>query len=129
MRKILRAELANILSQNVCEVVFVRRRPERAPGRSLTRRMITTNSINLLTSENGIRSLNFRLPKGPKQINEQIHNIVVAWDIIMQDYRNISMDDCYLVQTIPDDDNFWKFYNEILYPMSKEQKLQFMDGL
>lgn len=128
MRRIARLELDGLLNNNVCEIVFVRRRPERAPGRPGIRRMICSNSISLLNSENGKRSLNFRFPRGPKQINESEHNIVVVWDIIMQDYRNVSMDVCYLVRTIPDGDEFWTYFNNELYPMSKEQKLKYMDN-
>lgn len=127
MKKVSRAELDSLLNSNVCEIVFVRRRPERAPGRPLIRRMLCSNSLKLLTSENGKRSLNFRLPRGPKQIDEVLHNVVVVWDIFMQDYRNVSMEACYLVQSIPDDDRFWNYFNNVLYPMSAEQKMRFMD--
>jgi hypothetical protein len=126
MRKVSRLELDNLLNHNACEIVFMRRRPERAPGRPPYRRMLCSNSMELLNSENGIRSLNFRLP-GPKQIDEAKHNVVVAWDIFMQDYRNISCDVVLLVQTIPDDETFWKYYNEVLYPMSANEKMNFMD--
>lgn len=127
MRKLGRSELETMLTHSACEIVFLRRRPERAPERPIFRRMLCSNSMNLLNSENGIRSLNFRLPGGPPQIDEVKHNIVVAWDIFMQDYRNISMDKCFLVKEIPDDDSFWEYYNKVLYPMSPQQKMQFMD--
>lgn len=129
MTKIGRSRLDAKLLHNACEIIFMRRRPERAPGRPLFRRMLCSKSMELLNSENGIRSLNFRLPQGPKQINESKHNIIVVWDIFMQDYRNVSMDVCFLVQEIPDDDTFWKYYNEVLYPMTGDQKQQYMDTI
>ena len=129
MRKIGKADLDGLLNRNVCEIMFIRRRPERAPGRPITRRMLCTNSSTLLNSENGKRSLNFRSPGGPKQISEMLHNVVVVWDIFMQDYRNVSMENCYLVKQFPADDTFWDYYNNVLYPMNKEQKLQFMDSV
>lgn len=128
MRKMDRLSLDNKLMNAVCEIVFVRRRPERAKGRPITRRMLCSKSISLLGSPNGKVSLNFRLPSGPKKINESKHNIVVVWDIFMQDYRNVSMDACYLVKEIPATDEFWKYFNEHLYPMSSEQKATFMDS-
>jgi hypothetical protein len=128
-RKISRSELKNLVSSNVCEIIFLRRTPERAPvpPRAQWRRMLCTNSIEILNSTNGKISLNFRFPKTPRRIDEVKHNIVVAWDIIMQDYRNISMENCYLIQTIPGNDMFWKYYNEVLYTMTPEQKINFMD--
>lgn len=129
MKKVSRTELDSLLLRNVCEIVFVRRRPNRAPGRPIYRRMLCSKSMRLLNSVDGRLSLNFRFPHGPKQINEAATNIVVAWDIFMQDYRNISMDACYLVQSIPDDETFWKYYNETLLPMTAQQKQVYMDTI
>lgn len=128
-RQIQRGELKSLLSSNVCEIVFVRRRPERAPGRPEVRRMLCSNSMNVLNSENGIRSLNFHLPRTGRRVDEVKHNLVVVWDIYMQDYRNVSCDNVYLRQTIPGDDTFWKYYNNVLSKMSGEQKQQFMDSV
>jgi len=128
MRKIRRTELDRLLKNNVCEILFIRRRPERAPGRPFMRKMVCSNCTEILNSENGIRSLNFRLPKGPKQLNEAIHNIVVAWDLFMQDYRNISMDQCFLIQTIPPE-TFWEYFNKVIYPMSASEKMTYHDTL
>ena len=128
MKKLSRSELTSLLQYNVCEIQFVRRRPERAPGRPLIRGMLCCNSMNLLNTTNGIISLNFHLPRGPKKIDELKHNVVVAWDIIMQDYRNISMDSCFLMQQIPADDSFWKYFEQYLRPMSPESKAAFDDA-
>jgi len=128
MRKIGRTELDRLLANNVCEIFFMRRRPERAPRRPEHRRMICSNCIEILNSENGTRSLNFRRPEGPKKIDERFHNVVVVWDIFMQDYRNVSMERCYIVQTIPPE-NFWEYYNNVLYTMSANEKMQYMDDL
>lgn len=128
MRKVRRAELDRLVANNVCEIFFMRRRPERAPRRPEFRRMLCSNSMEVLRSENGIRSLNFRSPSGLKKLNESFHNIVVVWDIFMQDYRNVSMENCYLVQQIPPE-NFWQYYNKVLYPMSANEKMMYMDSL
>ena len=129
MRKIRRAELRSLLTRNACEIFFIRRRPERAPGRPYFRNMLCSNSMQLLRSENGIRNLNFRSPRGPKKVDERKHNLLVVWDIFMQDYRNVSMDDCYVIQTIPHDDTFWKYYNDVLLKMGSSEKLRYMDSL
>lgn len=126
MKRLLRPQLQGLLKNNICDIFFLRRRPERAPGRPEFRQMLCTNSSEILRSENGIRHLNFR-PAGPKQINEAIHNLVVTWDIFMQDYRNVSMEYCYLIKSIPADDTFWEYYNNVLYPMSPNEKLRYMD--
>ena len=130
-RQISRGELDTILQRNVCEIVFVRRRPERAPvpPRVEIRRMLCTNSLELLTSYNAKISLNFRYPKTSRRIDGVKHNIVCVWDILMHDYRNVSMETCYIRQTIPADDTFWKYFNDVLLKMTPEQKMNFMDSI
>ena len=120
-----RSALDSILLNNVCEVRFVRRGVK--AGSSRTRRMFCTKSYSILQSTNGRLTLNYRPPTSPPQINEAAENIINVWDIIMQDYRNISMTQCDLIQQIPANDEFWKFFNETIYPMSAEQKLNFMN--
>lgn len=88
--------------------------------------MLCCNSQSLLNSLNGKTSLNYRAPKGPKKIDEVKHNVVVTWDIFMQDYRNVSMDACYLVNQFPANDSFWEYFNENIYPMTKNEKIFYM---
>lgn len=127
LKRIKRTELQRLLKSNICDLLIVRRRPERAPGRPELRQMLCTNSMEILRSENGLRVLNYSGSFEPKKVDERKHNLVVTWDIFMQDYRNVSMDMCYLVQKIPADDNFWKFFNENIYPMSANEKMRYMD--
>lgn len=128
LKKLRRSELQSLLKNNICDLLIIRRRPERAPGRPIVRQMLCTNSMEILRSENGLRVLNYRGSFEPKKVNERKHDLVVTWDIFMQDYRNVSMDMCYLVQKIPADDNFWQFFNENIYPMSPNEKLRYMDN-
>jgi hypothetical protein len=128
-RQIQRGELKNLLTRNVCEIVFVRRRPERAPGRPEVRRMLCTICREVQKSERGIRSLSFREPKTSRRLDEVKHDIVVVWDIIQQDYRNVSMDACFLRQTIPGDETFWKYYDKVFSPMSPQQRQHWMDSM
>lgn len=128
LKKLRRNELQSLLKNNICDLLIVRRRPERAPGRPIIRQMLCTNSMEILNSYNGKTTLNFSGSFEPKKVDERKHNLVVTWDIFMQDYRNVSMDMCYLVQKIPADDNFWKFFNENIFPMSPNEKLRYMDN-
>lgn len=134
------SELDSLLRNNVCEIVFVRRRPERAPDRPSIRRMLCTKSENIFNSINS-RSLNFRRPKTSRRLNQQYHDICVVWDIFMQDYRNVSISTpeapaigpvsqptCHLRQIIPDDDTFWAYFNNVLLKMTPQQKMNFMDS-
>lgn len=130
-RQIQRGELKNTLFRNACEIIFVRRRPERAPGRPEVRRMLCTLSTNILrpVAPDRITAMNFHDPRTSRRLDEVKHNIVVVWDIIMQNYRNVSMETCYVRQTIPDDETFWKYYNEILFNLTQDQKANFMDSV
>ena len=121
-----RSALDNILLNNVCEVRFVRRTPK--PGSPPTRRMFCTKSYSLLQSTNGRVTLNYRPPSSPPVINEAAENVITVWDILMQDYRNINMNQCDLIQQIPANENFWSYFNENIYPMSAQQKLAFMNS-
>lgn len=120
-----RGALNSILLNNVCEIRFIRRRP--VAGKSSTRRMWCTKSYSLLSSLNGRVSLNYRPPTHPKKINESQANVLIVWDILMQDYRTVSFDQCNLIQKIPANDDFWKVFNESIYPMTTEQKINFMN--
>jgi len=121
-----RATLDSLLLNNVCEIRFVRRIPK--PGFASTRRMLCTKSYGLLNSTNGRITLNFRPPTHISRINEAAENVVIVWDILMQDYRVVSMDQVDLIQEIPANEEFWKYFNENIYPMSAEQKLNFMNS-
>ena len=120
-----RVTLDSLLLKNVCEIRFVRRRPRAGDGP--TRRMLCTKSYELLNSVNGRTTLNYAPPRGPKKINEAAENVLVVWDILMQDYRTINMNSCDLIQQIPDNE-FWEYFNENIYPMSPEQKFNFMNS-
>ena len=123
--RVSRSALDSILKDNVCEVRFVRRRPK--PGSPPTRRILCTKSYSLLTSTNGRVTLNYRPPTKPPQINEALENLITVWDVIMQDYRNINMDQCELIRQVPANEEFWEYFNDSIYPMSGEQKLNFLN--
>lgn len=124
--RVARPTLQSLLNNNVVEIKFSRRRPK--PGSPLTRRMLATNSQYLLVSENGFKTLNYTPATQPKTFNSELHNIVTAWDLLLQDYRSISADDVELITVIPADDEFWQYFNDNILPMTAEQKLTFINS-
>lgn len=124
--KVSRTQLEDKLKQTVCDIRFTRRRPTR-DGRPITRRMICTKSYKLLNSVNGRVKLNYRPPRYNPTVNPVLHNLVIVWDIIMQDYRNVSMENCYVLEEIAVAD-FWDYFNKTLYPMTAANKIDFMNS-
>lgn len=124
--KVDRSQLEGILRTAVCDIRFMRRRPTR-DGRPITRRMICTKSYELLNSIDGRVKLNYRPPIKLSTANPVQHNIVIVWDIIMQDYRNVSMEECDIVEEIPIKD-FWPYFNKVLYPMAPGDKINLMNS-
>ena len=120
------ANLKTILLDKVCEVKFARRNPK--PGRPAMRRMLCTNNIQLLNSLEGRTVLNYAPPRQAPKYNPNQENLIIVWDILMQDYRNINMNQCDLIQEIPANDDFWVYFNENIYPMSAAQKRNFMNS-
>jgi len=86
-----------------------------------------TNSTELLFSVPGKVSLNFRATSKPPKYNPARHNLLITWDLFMQDYRSINMDSCSLISLIPADDTFWGYFTESIAPMTPRQKMRFMD--
>ena len=123
--KVGRAQLQNLLLDNVAEIRFRRRvnDPTRAPYRT----MLCTNSDALLQSINGRVTLNFKPPKQGLKFSPAGKNIVMTWDILMQEFRAVSMDDCELLNKYPANDEFWKVFNEKFFVMSPAQKVLYMN--
>jgi len=95
-------------------------------GEPPTRRMLCTSDLTLLNSPQGRIALNFR----PAYNNRHRYDLtqkdlVLAWDIFMQDYRLISMNACELISVVPTA-GFWKFFNERLALIDTKQKMEFM---
>jgi hypothetical protein len=117
--------LKTLLLNNVAEIKFFRKRPK--PGSPLTRRMLCTNSLQLLNSTEGRLALNYKRAVNMPKYNPEQKNIIITWDIFMQDYRCINMAACDLIQVIPANDQFWKYFNEKLAGLSAQQKISFMN--
>lgn len=119
-------ELQRILLTNVAEVKFVRRRPK--PGSPPTRRIFCTNNAELLRSPNGKIVLHYESAKQAPSFNPSAKNLVITWDIFMQDYRCINADAATVIRTIPANEQFWNYFNEHLLTMTPTQKLAFINS-
>lgn len=119
-------QLKNLLLSNVAEIKFVRRLPVEDPNKGPTRRMWCTNCLSLLNSFNGKNVLRYTAPKYLPRFNPNTKNVIVTWDILMQDFRCVNMESCDLIQSLPANDEFWKFFNENLLLMTTQQKINFM---
>lgn len=124
-----RDALALMLLQNVVELRF--RRRINKPGFNDYRRMLCTNDRGLLLSKLGREILNYNPPLGQGlPYDPKSKNLVPTYDIFMQNYRMINCNDVEVVsiiKTSPDPVEFWKYFNEKIFPMSVEQKAQFMN--
>lgn len=118
--------LFNKLKNNVCILYILRR--HRIKGMSSYRRMLCTNSYELLNSFNGKMVINFRPPVSRPPFDPRQKNLIITWDILMQDYRCVNMDECYLnyeypVTTEDQRNKFWdEMFNKTFYIMSTEEK-------
>lgn len=118
------ATLKKLLLNNVAEIKFVRRLAK--PGFPPTRRMLCTNSLKLLNSPEGRLALNYRKAYHTPKYRPELYDLLVTWDIIMQDYRQINLYACDIIQVIPANKQFWKFFNEKLALLTPKQKIVFM---
>ena len=121
-----RGQLVNILKNNVCEIKFTRRVFK--AGAPATRRMLCTNSFTLLNSENGRLTLNYRPTSKLPDYDPTIKNLIITWDIFMQNYRQINCaNGVDLIRTIPADEEFWKYFTENLQTLTPQEKLNFQN--
>ena len=123
-----RSALAQLLMTNVVELRF-RRRIEKA-GFGDYRRMLCTNDKVLLMSQLGRNILNFEPATQPPKFNPAQKNLIITWDIFMQNYRCINCNDVEVVAVIntsPNATEWWKYFNESIAPMPAGQKAQFMN--
>jgi hypothetical protein len=119
------SNLKSMLLAKVCEVKFARRNPK--PGRPASRRMLCTNNVQLLNSVEGRTVLNYRPPRQAPEYNPNQENLIITWDILMQDFRTINCDTVDLITTLEADETFWVYINEKIAPMSAPEKMAFMN--
>jgi hypothetical protein len=123
-----RTALWTLLNTNAAELRFHRRISKK--GFKDYRRMLCTGDRRLLQSAPAKQILNFVPPHGSLKYDPRAKNLIVTWDIFMQNWRMINCDDVELIAVIPtspDPTEFWKYFQERLANMSGTQKAQFMD--
>ena len=123
-----RSALALLLMTNVVELRF-KRRIEKA-GFGDYRRMLCTNDRGLLMSQLGRNILNFEPATQQPKFNPAQKNLIISWDLFMQNYRCINCNDVEVVAVIntsPDATEWWKYFNESIAPMPAQQKVTFMN--
>ena len=117
--------LKRILLKNIAEVKFDRRRPYSEV--QLTRRMLCTNDATFLNTAKAAIALNYRPPRSGPQYDADSKNLIITWDVFMQDFRTISVDNAQLISVIPANDKFWAYFTEKLSNMSTADKISFMN--
>lgn len=123
-----RTALWMLLQSSAAELRF-RRRIEK-PGFGSFRRMLCTNDRKLLLSTPGKRVLNFVPSYGSLKYDPAAKNLVICWDIFMQNWRAVNCDDVEVISVIktsPDPSAFWKYFYDALAHMSSQHKAQFMN--
>lgn len=120
-----------LLAEHVVELAFLRR--HKKAGWNQTRRMLCTNNWHLLNSIPGKITLKYKPPQRRPKYNPAAYNLVTAWDIFWQDYRNISLDSYQVLAALPvkteqDIAKFWEFFANVIYNLSPQDKIKFMNG-
>jgi hypothetical protein len=136
VQKLSLSTLENDLRNNLCEV-FIKRRRILVRDRPVYRRMLCTNSNELLRSFHGATRLLFRIPKNPPPFDARKYNLVTTWDILMHDHRNVNLDDTYMIHKYDvnqKDIRLWMKKGLFLHPISLmwvkvDPKDNFMGGL
>jgi hypothetical protein len=90
--------------------------------------MVCTNANALLLSPDGRITLNYAPPRGGPRFDQMEKNVVIAWDVLMQDYRAINCESCDLIATIPAGEQFWDYFRKELLPMTSSQKTAFFNS-
>ena len=128
--KLSRDGLSVLLLTSVVEVRFKRRKSK--AGWNDTRRMLCSNNTALLNSMPGQIALHFKKPTHPPPFNAKQHNLVTTWDILWQDYRNISTETHDVVAVMPTQtkeqvEAFWVYFADTLQRTSMAEKIAFMN--
>jgi hypothetical protein len=79
-------------------------------------------------SPEGRLALNYRRAINQPRYNPNLKNLLITWDIFMQDYRCINMIACDMINVIPANKTFWKYFNEKLSLMQTADKVRFMNS-
>ena len=118
--------LKSICDNNIVELKFSRRNKLKIPP---SRRMLCTLDFTVLDTEQGKKLLGFKKPRNYPVYNAASKNLLVVWDLIMQDWRSVPVESCIIIAFLSTKPatRFWNYYNRILSKMPSRQKSEFMD--
>ena len=119
-----------LYATHVVEVKVIRRNTKL--GRGMTRKFLSTNSRLLLDSIAGMTAFHFKALINPPPYNAQSRNLLTAYDLLMQDYRNINLDTDTVLGAMPirneeELNNFWQYFATNLSKWSSSNKQMFMN--
>jgi len=125
------SDVQGLFASHVVELVAIRRNYK--PGKGPIRAFFCTNSKALLNSIVGKTALHFRAPTHPPPYDARAKNLLTTWDILMQDWRNINLNNYAIREILPlknkeDISMFWGYFSYILKPMTAQEKITFMDN-
>lgn len=89
--------------------------------------MLCTTNFAFLNSAKGRTVLSFKPTRQNPKYTPSQKNLLIVWDIFMQNYRSVNMDSCELISTIPAGDVFWRYFTEKIAIMTPQQKEAFMN--
>lgn len=119
--------LQQLLQNGVVELRFTRRHPVK--NRPATRRMVASLSSSILDSDLGRNVLNFKPTSGRIPYNPTSYNLLIVFDIFMQDWRAIPVNQTEVIKVLPSStlEEFSDYFFETLAKMTSAQKAAFMD--
>lgn len=119
--------LGDLCLKNVVEIKFNRRRP--SGYRYPHRRMLCTLDPEILFSDLGKQILNTKTPSNNPAYDAKSKNLLIVWDILMQDWRSIPVESVDVIATVPTTpvEDFWKYFDKVIRKMGSRQKLNFIN--
>lgn len=125
--------LQELLATHVAIITVIRRNPK--PNRGPNRRFLATNNYLLLNSIPGKSVFHFKAPRQYPPFNAKSKNLITAFDLLMQKYRNINLETDKIIDMIPvrnekELTEFWQwFYDSGLYRWNSGNKSAFMNNV
>ncbi|NBO98959.1 MAG: hypothetical protein EBU90_02355 [Proteobacteria bacterium] len=89
--------------------------------------MLCTTANSILNTVDGRITLNYKPASKSPRYNPMQKNLIIVWDIFMQDYRCVNCDSCDLITTVPAA-SFWEYFKKNLMKLNTSQKMMYMDS-
>jgi hypothetical protein len=91
--------------------------------------MVASLCTPILDSDLGRSILNFKAPTNSPSYSASNYNLLVVFDLFMQDWRAIPADKTEVIRVLPSSppSEFWEYFSVSLAKMTAAQKAAFMD--